>query len=78
MRGFLRPAVKPTASDKQEAFAALARGKRSKLAKAVGTTLVKADQWARGGDVPAEVAKALEGAVGRLKPAAARSAAPTG
>ncbi len=60
MRGFLQPAVKPTASESQVAFAKLARGRRTKFAKAAQTTLVKADQWAHGGKVAAEVAEALE------------------
>jgi len=67
MRGFLQPSVRPSLSEPQAAFSKLPRGKRSKLAKLAHTTLVKADQWARGGVVTAEVAKALEGALGSLK-----------
>ena len=48
MRGFLQPAVKRAANDSQKAFAKLPRGKRSKVAKLAQTTLIKADQWARG------------------------------
>ena len=67
MRGFLRPAVKPTPSEAQNTFRALSRGRRSKLAKAANTTLVKADQWARGDAVSADVAGALEQAVAVLQ-----------
>ena len=67
MRGFLQPSVRPSLSEQQTAFRKLPRGKRSKLAKLAHTTLVKADQWARGGAVTTEVAKALEGALGSLK-----------
>ena len=67
MRGFLKPAVKGTATDSQKSFRALARGKRSKLAKLANTTLVKADQWARGDGVANDVADALEGALKSLK-----------
>jgi len=60
MRGFLQPAVKQTATETQTAFTKLARGRRSKLAKVAQTTLVKADQWAHGGKVTADVAEALD------------------
>ena len=50
-------------TDVQDAFFTLSRGRRAKLAKAAETTLIKAHQWARGGAVKAELAKALEGAV---------------
>jgi hypothetical protein len=60
MRGFLHPAVQATTTEAQNAFRALTRGRRTKLAKAAQTTLVKADQWARGGAVPSEIAEALE------------------
>ncbi len=63
MRGFLHPAVRPLASDAQTKFRGLQRGRRTKLARAANTTLVKADQWARGGIVAAEVSEALEGAL---------------
>ncbi len=67
MRGFLQPAIRPTPSDIQSAFRAYARGRRTKLAKLAQTTLVKADQWARGDAVPGEIAVALESAVKSLK-----------
>ncbi len=60
MRGFLQPAVKPTATENQTAFTKMARGRRTKLAKGAQTTLVKADQWAHGGKATAEVAEALD------------------
>jgi hypothetical protein len=67
MRGFLKPALKRAATDSQKAFAALTRGKRTKLAKLAQTTLVKADQWARGDGGSAEVGDALERALASLK-----------
>jgi hypothetical protein len=60
MRGFLKPSVKSQRSETQRGFAHLSRGRRVKLAKAARTTLVKADQWARGDAVAAEIATALE------------------
>jgi hypothetical protein len=60
MRGFLSPAVRPQVTDTQRAFSALSRHRRTKLARAAQTTLVKADQWGRGGAAAPEVAKALE------------------
>ncbi len=67
MRGFLQPAHKTTQTDSQKRFTTLSRGRRTKLAEAAKTTLVKADQWARGGAVPADVSSALESALGSLK-----------
>ena len=63
MRGFLQPAVHLTPSETQTTFATLSRHRRSKLAETANTTLVKADQWARGAAVPADVSEALERAV---------------
>lgn len=60
MRGFLQPALKNVPSETQTAFASLSRHRRAHLAKAAQTTLVKASQWARGDEVAAEVASALE------------------
>ena len=48
MRGFLHPAVRPIPSEAQTNFQGLQRGRRTKLARTASTTLVKADQWARG------------------------------
>jgi hypothetical protein len=70
MRGFLHPAVHSIPSETQAAFAGLTRGRRSKLAKAANTTLVKADQWARGAAVPADVSEALDRAFASRKGAA--------
>jgi hypothetical protein len=63
MRGFLHPSVRPTPSESQTKFQGLQRGRRTKLARAANTTLVKADQWARGEVVAADVAEALEAAL---------------
>jgi hypothetical protein len=60
MRGFLTPAVRSQTSDLQRTFQGLSRHWRTKLARAAHTTLVKADQWGRGGAAPSEVAQALE------------------
>jgi hypothetical protein len=38
-----------------------------KLAKVANTTLIKADQWARGDASSSEIASALEGAFGQLR-----------
>jgi hypothetical protein len=67
MRGFLQPAVVPQPSEAQRAFRTLSRHRRTKLAQVAHTTLVKADQWGRGGAVTAEVATALEGALAALQ-----------
>lgn len=63
MRGFLQPALRPQTSETQTAFRGLSRGRRTKLATAASTNLVKASQWARGAAVKAEVATALEAQV---------------
>jgi len=65
MRGFLHSAVTHTPTESQTAFRALSRSRRTKLAKTANTTLVKADQWARGDASSAEVATALETAFGQ-------------
>jgi hypothetical protein len=67
MRGSQKPAVKHTASETQTAFRAFTRGRRTKLAKAAGTTLVKADQWARGDEVPKSVSEGIESALKAFK-----------
>ncbi len=72
MRGFLSPAVKVTANESQSAFAEMTRGKRSKLAKTAQTTLIKADQWARGEGVTADVAEALDEAIKAVRAKAAK------
>jgi hypothetical protein len=60
MRGFLSPAVRPSVTDSQKAFRTLSRHRRSKLATAANTSLVKADQWCRGIAVDPKVAAALD------------------
>jgi hypothetical protein len=60
MRGFLTPAVRTQTTDLQRTFQDLSRHRRTKLARAAQTTLVKADQWGRGGVVSSEIAQALE------------------
>jgi hypothetical protein len=67
MRGFQEPAVKHTSTESQDAFRAFRRGRRSKLAKLARTTLVKADQWARGDTVAGDVSAAIEAAIKSLK-----------
>jgi hypothetical protein len=67
MRGFLQSAVRVLPSETQDSFRALSRSRRTKLAKAASTTLVKADQWARAGGASKEVAAALEHAFAALK-----------
>jgi hypothetical protein len=63
MRGFLNPAVRPQITDQQKTFRGLSRHRRTKLARAAHTNLLKADQWSRGGLVPGDVAAALESAL---------------
>ena len=60
MRGFLQPAVTTRPSDSQTTFMKLSRTRRMKLASAAQTTLIKADQWAKGGAVTSDVAESLE------------------
>lgn len=60
MRGFQTPSVRSQASELQRTFQGLSRHRRTKLARAAHTTLVKADHWGRGGDAPSDVAQALE------------------
>jgi hypothetical protein len=60
MRGFHTPAVRAQITDPQQTFQGLSRHRRMKLARGAHTTLLKADQWGRGGGAPADVASALE------------------
>jgi hypothetical protein len=60
MRGSRTSAVRAQISDPQRAFRGLSRHRRTKLARAAQTTLVKADQWGRGDGASPEVAAALE------------------
>ena len=63
MRRFLEPAIRQTPNELQSAYSEMSRGRRSKLAAAAQTDLVKASQWARGDAVQPEVATALEAQV---------------
>jgi hypothetical protein len=78
MRGSRQPAVRQTVTDSQRTFRALSRHRRTKLARAAHTTLVKADQWARGDATHSEVASALDAALHALhdKSAKKKSKAP--
>jgi hypothetical protein len=67
MRGARQSAHKAQPSEAQSKLRALARGRRSKIAAAASTTLVKVDQWARGEAVAPEVAKAIEAALSAPK-----------
>lgn len=67
MRGFLQPSLRSNPSDPQKRFATFSRGRRTKIAQAALTTLVKADQWARGEHVATEVSAALEKGVNAVK-----------
>jgi hypothetical protein len=67
MRGSRQPAVRPQTSDSQRDFQSLSRHRRTKLARAAHTTLVKADQWGRGDATPADLASALESALHGLR-----------
>lgn len=67
MRGHLAPAKRSVPSDSQTRFASLSRARRSKIALAAGTNLLKADQWARGGAIDAAVASAIVAHLGKLK-----------
>jgi hypothetical protein len=67
MRGYLAPSKRLIPSDTQTRFGTLSRGRRAKMAKAAGTTLLKADQWARGGVLTKAVTTALETQLDKLK-----------
>ena len=67
MRGFLTPAVRTLQTEIQVRFQSFSRGRRTKLAKGASTTLLKADQWARGGSATSDVASALDKAVASVK-----------
>ncbi len=75
MRGFLQPALKTIATEAQASFQTLSRGRRTKLAAAARTTLLKADQWARGAGVPADISEALETALKGLQAKGAKKKA---
>jgi hypothetical protein len=63
MRGSRQPAVRPLTNDAQKKTRALSRHRRTKIARAAHTTLVKVDQWSRGDGLPADLAGAIERAV---------------
>jgi hypothetical protein len=63
MRGFQQPSVRSQKGDLQIKFLTLSRHRRTKIAHAAHTTLVKAHQWGRGDAVSSELAGALERAV---------------
>ena len=67
MRGFQTPAVRPMTTDLQRSFQGLSRHRRTKLARAAQTTLVKADQWGRGGAISSAIAQALESGLKSLQ-----------
>ena len=60
MRGFLSPALRNQTSELQDFFTTLSRSRRTKLARAASTNLLKADQWARGDATATPIASALE------------------
>jgi hypothetical protein len=63
MRGYQAPSLRNTPSELQTFFTTLSRARQNKLAMAASTTLVKANQWARGEAVAAPIAQALNAAV---------------
>jgi len=63
MRGSRQPAVRPLTNDAQKKASTLSRHRRTKIARAAHTTLLKVDQWSRGHGVPVELAGAIERAV---------------
>jgi hypothetical protein len=67
MRGYQAPGKRLIPSEMQSRFGTLARGRRSKMAKVAGTTLLKADQWARGGVLEPAVTTSLETQLDKLK-----------
>jgi hypothetical protein len=66
MRGSRTPAIRATQSETQQAFEALSRHRKAQIVETTKTTLVKACQWASGGVVEAELAKALEAETAKL------------
>jgi hypothetical protein len=66
MRGFLHPAHHILPSEAQRDFRAMSRHRRSRLARDAHVTLVKADQWGRGGTIASDEASALEAGVKAL------------
>ena len=73
MRGHLQPGKRVNQTEEQSAFAALKRGRRSKLATSAKTSLLKADQWARGDGASVEIADALKSGLAALQAKAAKA-----
>ncbi len=63
MRGARQAAVRPQTSEAQDKLRNLSRHRRTKIARAAHTTLVKVDQWSRGDALPGDLAGAIERAV---------------
>jgi hypothetical protein len=63
MRGNKQPAILLAATAAQSSFRGLSRHRRTKLARAAHTNLLKADQWGRGDGTEPEIASALEHAL---------------
>jgi hypothetical protein len=63
MRGSRTPAIRPQTSELQNKARGLSRHRRTKIAHAAHTTLVKVDQWGRGDALPADLASAIERAL---------------
>ena len=57
------PAIRPLTTELQNKARGLSRHRRSKIAHAAHTTLVKVDQWGRGDALPADLAGAIERAL---------------
>ena len=67
MRGSRTPSVKAQPTEAQQGLRNLSRNRRTKIAKAAQTTLVKVDQWARGDAVAIEIVEAIERAISTAK-----------
>jgi len=67
MRGYQHPSLRHQTTDSQRAFRGLSSHRRTKVARAAHTTLLKADQWSCGGATGPELASALESALKALQ-----------
>ncbi len=63
MRGSRTPALRPQTTELQDKLRTLSRHRRSKVAHAAHTTLVKVDQWGRGDEIPVDLSGAIERAL---------------
>ncbi len=63
MRGYQAPSMRNNPSELQMFFTTLSRARQGKLAQSASTTLLKANQWARGEAVAGPIAQALDVAV---------------